>query len=76
MATMKDLSDEDIANIKARIDRGEKYSDIASDYRLNQGRIADLKFGRIRPDVKAARIRSEAQSSRAGGKKQGQLSLL
>jgi hypothetical protein len=56
MATMRDLSEEDIANIKCRINRGDKYADIASDYRLNQGRIADLKFGRIRPDIRAAEI--------------------
>jgi hypothetical protein len=54
MATIKDLSENDIAKIKARINRGEKYSEIASDYRINQGRIADLKFGRIRPDVSPA----------------------
>lgn len=56
MAGVRDLSEEDIARIKARILRGDKYSDIASDYRLNQGRIADLKFGRIRPDVLPAPI--------------------
>jgi len=54
MATIRDLSDEQIAVIKARIQRGEKYSEIASDYRINQGRIADLKYGRIRPEVKPA----------------------
>jgi hypothetical protein len=31
-------------------------SEIASDYRINQGRIADLKFGRIFPDVEPADI--------------------
>lgn len=56
MATIKDLSDQDIATIKGRILRGDKYSDIASDYRINQGRIADLKFGRIRPDISAANL--------------------
>ena len=56
MATVKDLSDQDIAVIKARINRGEKYAEIASDYRLNQGRIADFKFGRIRPDVSPAKL--------------------
>lgn len=61
MTTISQLSDEDIAIIKARIDRGEKYSEIASDYRLNQGRIADLKFGRIRPDVTAANIEPPRQ---------------
>lgn len=54
MTTMKDLSENDIALIKARINRGDKYADIAADYRLNQGRIADLKFGRIRPDINPA----------------------
>lgn len=53
---MKHLSTEDIAVIKARIARGDAYVDIASDYRINQGRIADLKFGRIHADVKPAAI--------------------
>jgi len=56
MTTVRDLSDTDIAVIKARINRGEKYADIASDYRLNQGRIADLKFGRIRPEIEPAKL--------------------
>lgn len=51
---MKHLSKAEIAIIKARIARGDKYSEIASDYRVNQGRIADLKFGRIFADVKPA----------------------
>jgi len=53
---MKHLSKEDIAIIKARIARGDQYVDIASDYRISQGRIADLKFGRIYADVKPAAI--------------------
>jgi hypothetical protein len=53
---MKHLSKAEIAIIKARILRGDLYSDIASDYRINQGRIADLKFGRIFPDVEPADI--------------------
>jgi hypothetical protein len=53
---MKHLSRAEIAVIKARILRGDLYADIASDYRINQGRIADLKFGRIFPDVKPADI--------------------
>ena len=44
---MKHLSKAEIAVIKARILRGDRYVDIASDYRINQGRIADLQFGRI-----------------------------
>jgi hypothetical protein len=67
---MKDLSDEDIANIKARIERGDKYSDIASDYRINQGRIADLKFKRIRPEVNAARLAGNEVPTPTGAKSQ------
>ena len=48
---MKHLSNAEIAVIKARILRGDKYAEIAADYRINQGRIADLKFGRIHRDV-------------------------
>lgn len=51
---MKHLSKIEIAVIKARILRGDKYAEIAADYRINQGRIADLKFGRIHRDVPAA----------------------
>jgi hypothetical protein len=51
---MKHLSKAEIAIIKARILRGDRYVDIASDYRINQGRIADLKFGRIHSDVRPA----------------------
>lgn len=51
---MKHLSNAEIAVIKARIVRGDKYSEIAADYRINQGRIADLKFGRIYKDVQPA----------------------
>jgi hypothetical protein len=54
---MKHLSRAEIAIIKARILRGDRYSDIASDYRINQGRIADLKFGRIFRDVQPADLR-------------------
>lgn len=53
---MKHLSRHEIAVIKARIRRGDKYVEIASDYRINQGRIADLKFGRIYPEVEPAEI--------------------
>ena len=58
MATLKDLSRAEIAVIKARILRGDKYEDIASSYRLNQGRIADLKFGRVCADIKPADLSS------------------
>jgi hypothetical protein len=54
MTTLRELSIAEIAIIKARILRGDKYADIASDFRLNHGRIADLKFGRIYRDVEPA----------------------
>jgi len=54
MTTLRELTTTQVATIKARINRGEKYSEIAADYRLNQGRIADIKFGRAYPEVKPA----------------------
>jgi hypothetical protein len=51
---MRHLSKAEIAIIKARIIRGDKYVEIASDYRINQGRVADLKFGRIHQDIEPA----------------------
>jgi hypothetical protein len=30
--------------------------DIASDYRINQGRVADLKFGRIHREIEPANL--------------------
>ena len=53
---MKHLSKAEIAVIKGRIFRGDKYADIAADYRINQGRIADLKFGRIYREVEPANL--------------------
>ena len=40
MTTLKELSIAEIAIIEARILRGDKHSDITSDFRLNQGRIS------------------------------------
>ncbi len=51
---MKPLSRAEIAIVKARVLRGDRYAEIASDYRLNQGRLADLKYGRIHADVEPA----------------------
>lgn len=53
---MKKISTAEIAIIKARILRGDAYVEIASDYRINQGRIADLKFSRKHADVRPADI--------------------
>ncbi|AVT83363.1 hypothetical protein [Rhodopseudomonas palustris] len=54
MTTLRELTTEQVAEIKARLKRGDKYSEIAADYRLNQGRIADIKFGRAFPEVAPA----------------------
>lgn len=70
MTTIRDLSDEDVANIKARINRGDKYSEIASDYRINQGRIADLKFGRTRSEVTPSRLGPDDPAPKMKGKAQ------
>ncbi len=59
---MKHLSKAEIAVIKARILRGDKYAEIAADYRVNQGRIADLKFNRIFANVAPADISDAFQS--------------
>jgi hypothetical protein len=51
---MKHLSNIEIAVIKARVYRGDKYSEIASDYRINQGRLSDLKYERIHSEIEPA----------------------
>ena len=60
---MKHLSIAEIAVIKGRILRGDKYHDIAADFRINQGRIADLKFGRIHAEIEPARLEQIRRSS-------------
>jgi hypothetical protein len=42
--------------MKARILRGDKYSDIAADYHINIGRLSELKYGKIYPHIKAAKL--------------------
>ncbi len=53
---MKHLSTVEIAVIKARILRGDKYSEIAADYRLNIGRLSELKYGKIFPEIPPASL--------------------
>lgn len=53
---MKHLSLAEIAVIKARILRGDRYVEIAADYRINQGRITDLKYGRIFRQVEPVKL--------------------
>lgn len=60
MVGIRDLSEQDVAVIKARVLRGDMYSEIASDYRLNQGRIADIKFGRFGAHIAPADLLGES----------------
>jgi hypothetical protein len=51
---MKHLPAIEIAVIKARILRGDRYHDIAGDDRINQGRRSDLRYGHIHGDIAPA----------------------
>ncbi len=53
---MKHLSKIEIAFIKARILQGDRYHEIASDYRVNQGRLSDMKHGRLFPEIEPATL--------------------
>ena len=56
------LTFEEAVTIHLRLMDGEFYSRIARDFDVNQGRIADVKFGRIHPgsDLEARRRRTAA----------------
>ena len=43
------LTFEEAVEIQIRLHRGEMYSRIAAKYDVNQGRVADVKFGRLHP---------------------------
>lgn len=53
---MHHLTPRDIAVIKARLLRGDHYHDVAADYRLSHWRLADLKFGRLWPEIAPATL--------------------
>lgn len=61
MTTPKNLSEEELSIIKARIIRGDKHQDIAADYRLNIGRISDLKYGKIYSHIHPADLSNEPE---------------
>lgn len=46
MATIKDLSRNELATIKARLLKGDLQHRIAADYDLNQGRISEINTGK------------------------------
>lgn len=50
----RDIPDSVVAIVKLARALGYKYEIIASYFILNQGRIADIVKGRIRPEVSAA----------------------
>jgi len=43
------LTFEEAVQVHLRLSAGEIYSRIAASYDVNQGRIADVKFGRLHP---------------------------
>ena len=46
MATAKQLTAQDIADIKVRLRQGEYQHHIAADYGLNQGRVSEINTGK------------------------------
>lgn len=46
MATAKQLTAQDIADIKVRLLQGEYQHHIAADYGLNQGRVSEINTGK------------------------------
>lgn len=52
MASAKNLTAQDIADIKARLRRGEYQHDIAAAYGLNQGRVSEINTGKRGAAVK------------------------
>lgn len=51
MASIYNLSREDIEDIKRRLKRGDNQHDIAATYGLNQGRISEINTGKLFPKV-------------------------
>ncbi|KQT55028.1 hypothetical protein ASG52_25220 [Methylobacterium sp. Leaf456] len=51
------LTFEEAVQVHLRLMAGEMYSRIAADYDVNQGRIADVKFGRLHPTSRDEALR-------------------
>jgi hypothetical protein len=51
------LTFEEAVQIHLRLLSGEMYSRIAASYDVNQGRIADVKFGRLHPSSREEAVR-------------------
>ncbi|SOD98828.1 hypothetical protein [Caenispirillum bisanense] len=54
MASVNDLSAQDVAIIKARLKRGDYQHVIAADYGINQGRICEINRGKRFSSIKPA----------------------
>lgn len=51
------LTYEEAVEVQTRLMRGEMYSRIAADFDVNQGRVADVKFGRLHPGSRDEALR-------------------
>ena len=51
------LTYEEAVEVHRRLMAGEIYSRIAASYDVNQGRIADVKFGRLHPTSRDEAVR-------------------
>lgn len=54
------LSFEDAVIVHLRLMAGDFYSRIAADFDINQGRVADVKFGRLHPGSLSEALRRRA----------------
>lgn len=55
------LTFEEAVEVQMRLMAGEMYSRIAATYDVNQGRIADVKFGRLHPASYDEAVRRSAR---------------
>lgn len=51
MASVNDLSPQEIGKIKARLLRGDFQHRIAADYDLNPGRVSEINTGKRFPEI-------------------------
>ena len=51
------LTFDEAVEVHKRLASGEMYSRIAASYDVNQGRVADVKFGRLHPTSHAEAVR-------------------
>lgn len=54
MASVRDLSPETVAIIKARLRRGDLQHRIGADYDINSGRISEINTGKRFADIEPA----------------------